>query len=145
MNETATVEPDNLSDMRTPSGIHTIDLMDERVAKIGPLSLGTVCDIEDKYGSFDAWQKKAMSLGAEGGGKIRDVVSMLWFLLINKKDFEDESDFLNAFPITSVDKLQGILGDVLAKSMPEAAKDTGKKAKATRKTKSTGGNTSARS
>lgn len=130
-------EVEKLSDIRSPDA-RVIEGHRGKQIIFEPLSLDVVCEIEDLYGSFQAWQEKAMN-----GRSVRDLSTMLWILCSNKEDFNDsDREFRRCFPLKNVTEIQAFMLELVEKSMPkQPPKLVGQKKGKTKGRKSAGRST----
>jgi hypothetical protein len=113
-----------LKEISSPN-IQVFKLMNGKEARIGPLSLQFMLDIEEKYGDFNEWSNRVTDPTRV---KITDVCDMMYGLLINKEDFDnDPKQLLRGFParIDWIEKVKGIMLDVIVDSVDTAEPSEG--------------------
>lgn len=111
-----------ISDVKAPS-TKMISLLNGKVARIGPITLDTMCWAEEKYGGWDKFTEEHLS------GKSQSVIHLSEFmfeLLENQDDFGDVRSFRKCFGTGSIAELTAVLTDQISASMPEPSKKPAK-------------------
>ena len=117
-------ELSELKEISSPN-VQTFKLMNGKEAHIGPLSLQFMLDIEQKYGDFQEWSKRVTDTSKV---TIVDVCDMMYGLLINKEDFDnDPKQLLRGFParIDWIEKVKSIMLDTIVDSVDTAEPSEG--------------------
>jgi hypothetical protein len=107
-----------LDDIGGPVIIQKFPLMNGKTVIIGPLSIQSMREIEKKYGSFETWAKRVTNIEDV---TLEDVAAMLWGLAVNKADFKDDEEMLNAFPAKPnwLVRVKEIMLDVINESVQD--------------------------
>lgn len=114
-------EVSQLKELVAPK-IKEFPLSTGKIAKVGPMSIQQMLDIEEKYGDFQEW---AARITDPAKVSISDVAEMMWGLCINKDEFvnkegdEDSREMLKGFPakVSWLKEVKIILLDVIKDSI----------------------------
>lgn len=124
-----------LSKIKTPK-THEIELLNGKKAVVGAITLEVLCWIEEKYGSWEHFQKTVLEKKA-----IAPVASFVFQMLTNKSDFSDEREFFRNFPIDNINELFIALQGTISASMVEGQEEDDGKKQEIQSQQSTGANT----
>jgi hypothetical protein len=101
----------NLSDMKKPK-VQVIELLNDKKAYIGSITLEVLCWVEDNYGDWEAFQENVLKKK-----KLHPLASFLFQMVQNKDDFKDEKEFFRCFAIENIKDIFNVVNKSVANGM----------------------------
>ncbi len=93
---------------------------EDNFVMVGPVSLGVVSKIEDKFGSMQEMSAKFKS----GALKSGDLFEVIYLLIENKDDFDSPATLADAVPVMVVERLVELVFHFMEVSFPKPSEET---------------------
>ena len=111
---------ETIADVKKPES-KEIELLNGKVARVGQFTFEMIFWIEEQFGSFEDFSKE-MDFGSGKVPKLTTLINIVFQLLENKADFNDDvREFVKHVPISKGAELMPLIINAIHSGMPLAA------------------------